>query len=253
MIQDPENSDWSDVSVEFCGGTHLSNTQEAEAFVILEEAGIAKGVRRIVGVTRAPAHAAVERAKVFEEQLDAADGIEDVSLDAAVRRLGAELDTSVFSVKSKNKLRARLSTLVQKAKVLKKKMMEERVGQAVASGKVEAEKARQAGGSQLVFRADFGCDAKSAAKILAEIFKACPELTSLMLFTADEEADRYLCCGLIPNSKTAKKDTNKWVQAALDASGKGGKGGGKGDRAQGISQGVDTIDKAMEVARDPAF
>lgn len=36
--------------------------------------------------------------------------------------------------------------------------------------------------------------------------------TSLMLFTADEEADRYLCCGLIPNSKAAKKDTNKWVQ-----------------------------------------
>lgn len=43
------------------------------------------------------------------------------------------------------------------------------------------------------------------------------------------------------------------LQAALDASGKGGRGGGKGDRAQGISQGVDTIDKAMEVARDFAL
>lgn len=31
-----------------------------------------------------------------------------------VRRLGAELDASVFSLKSKNKLRARLATLVQK-------------------------------------------------------------------------------------------------------------------------------------------
>lgn len=148
-----------------------------------------------------------------------------------------------------------------------------------------------------MFRADFGCDAKSAAKILAEVSKGCPELvscscpvtlmsyfarnttveyfaevyvdeaehrhgvrqvlgalrqcvphvvvsdvyremdfsshenlplgcfslltdlrcpvlcqTSLMLFTADENADRYLCCGLIPNSKATKKDTNKWVQ-----------------------------------------
>lgn len=35
---------------------------------------------------------------------------------------------------------------------------------------------------------------------------------SLMLFTADEETDRYLCCGLIPKSKAAKKDANKWVQ-----------------------------------------
>lgn len=31
-----------------------------------------------------------------------------------VRRLGAELDASVFSVKAKNKLRARLAALVQK-------------------------------------------------------------------------------------------------------------------------------------------
>lgn len=37
MLEDPENSAWSDVSVEFCGGTHLSNTQEAGTFVILEE------------------------------------------------------------------------------------------------------------------------------------------------------------------------------------------------------------------------
>lgn len=34
--------------------------------------------------------------------------------------------------------------------------------------------------SQLVFRADFGCDSKSAAKILAEVSKACPHLVSFL-------------------------------------------------------------------------
>ena len=38
-------------SIEFCGGTHLKNTKDAEAFVLLTEEGIAKGVRRIVAVT----------------------------------------------------------------------------------------------------------------------------------------------------------------------------------------------------------
>ena len=38
-------------SIEFCGGTHLQNTKDAEAFVLLTEEGIAKGVRRIVAVT----------------------------------------------------------------------------------------------------------------------------------------------------------------------------------------------------------
>lgn len=36
-----------------------------------------------------------------------------------------------------------------------------------------------------------------------------------MLFSADEEADRWLCCGLIPNSKAQKKDANKWVQVCV--------------------------------------
>ncbi len=52
MLEDPENPEWSSVSVEFCGGTHLHNTSEAVTFTILEEGGIAKGIRRIVAVTK---------------------------------------------------------------------------------------------------------------------------------------------------------------------------------------------------------
>lgn len=47
MLEDPENSAWSDNSVEFCGGTHLSNTQEAETFVILEEVAVLVLVRNV--------------------------------------------------------------------------------------------------------------------------------------------------------------------------------------------------------------
>jgi alanyl-tRNA synthetase len=40
------------MSVEFCGGTHLTNTGDAVAFSLLEESGIAKGIRRIIAVTK---------------------------------------------------------------------------------------------------------------------------------------------------------------------------------------------------------
>ena len=50
------------MSVEFCGGTHLTNAKEAEDFVLIEESGIAKVIRRIVGYTRAGAAAARARA-----------------------------------------------------------------------------------------------------------------------------------------------------------------------------------------------
>lgn len=50
------------------------------------QSGIAKGVRRIVAVTRDLATAAQERAKAFEAQLDAADKVEGLALDTEVRR-----------------------------------------------------------------------------------------------------------------------------------------------------------------------
>lgn len=49
-----------DCSVEFCGGTHISNTAEAEAFVLTEETAVAKGIRRITGLTRVAAFTAIE-------------------------------------------------------------------------------------------------------------------------------------------------------------------------------------------------
>jgi len=52
LLANPGNSDWSNLSVEFCGGTHLTNTKQAEDFVLVEEAGIAKGIRRVIGHTR---------------------------------------------------------------------------------------------------------------------------------------------------------------------------------------------------------
>jgi alanyl-tRNA synthetase len=43
LIQDPKKDSWRSSSVEFCGGTHLSNTKEAVAFVLTEETAVAKG------------------------------------------------------------------------------------------------------------------------------------------------------------------------------------------------------------------
>lgn len=54
-----------DCSVEFCGGTHIANTAEAEAFVLTEETAVAKGIRRITALTRGAAAEAIGQGKLL--------------------------------------------------------------------------------------------------------------------------------------------------------------------------------------------
>ncbi len=51
LLGRPDNPAWRQASVEFCGGTHVRNTADIEHFVIASEEAVAKGVRRLVGLT----------------------------------------------------------------------------------------------------------------------------------------------------------------------------------------------------------
>ena len=59
------------VSIELCGGTHLRHTGEAGLFVIVREAGVAAGVRRIEALTGRAAFAHLRRAERELERISA--------------------------------------------------------------------------------------------------------------------------------------------------------------------------------------
>ena len=58
-----------DVSVEFCGGTHLENTKDAQAFVITEETAVARGIRRISAITGDNAVNAINNYNIWLDDL----------------------------------------------------------------------------------------------------------------------------------------------------------------------------------------
>ncbi len=98
LLSDPTNAQWSDNSIEFCGGTHLSNTAEAEDFVLVEESGIAKGVRRIVGLTKGAATAARSKAAGILYRLAEIERMEPSSSKAALSK-AIKLEVCASSVK----------------------------------------------------------------------------------------------------------------------------------------------------------
>ena len=68
LVSDVVAKDWRNYSIEFCGGTHVDRTGEIKELLLLEESGIAKGIRRIVAVSGQDAVAARRVANDFEEE-----------------------------------------------------------------------------------------------------------------------------------------------------------------------------------------
>ena len=68
LVSDVAAKDWRNYSIEFCGGTHVDRTGEIKELLVLEESGIAKGIRRIVAVTGQDAVAVRRDANDFEEE-----------------------------------------------------------------------------------------------------------------------------------------------------------------------------------------
>ena len=71
LLANPGSADWRQYSIEFCGGTHVQRTGEIEAFALVSEEAVAKGVRRVVGVTGEKAKLAVAAGREMLSRLEA--------------------------------------------------------------------------------------------------------------------------------------------------------------------------------------
>ncbi|KAK2078524.1 hypothetical protein QBZ16_003364 [Prototheca wickerhamii] len=223
LLADPDNRENHDVSVEFCGGTHLRSTAEARAFSILSEEGIAKGVRRIVA--RAP--------------------LADLSND--LKTLIVRVDASPISVVSKAELRARLQALNKAVMDEQKKGAAANKQRAIAAAIEAADGAAAAGKKYLVTSLDVGLDTKAVQEAWNAIAKAHPDLP--VLFASAGE-DKALVFAGVPVGAAKVFPAGDWLKAALAAI--GGKGGGKPTAAQGMGPDVAKLDEALAAAEQLA-
>jgi alanyl-tRNA synthetase len=105
LLENVKNPDWEKVSIEFCGGTHVDKTGDIKELVILEENGIAKGIRRIIAVTGQTAYEVQRDAETFKEKLDHLDKMKfGPEKEKLAKQTQTELNELSVSALTKKKL-----------------------------------------------------------------------------------------------------------------------------------------------------
>jgi alanyl-tRNA synthetase len=252
LLSTPNNEAWRQFSIEFCGGTHLSNTRDAQAFTIVEETAVAKGIRRITAVTAEPALEAILNEKVMRANVDALElrvssaGGEDISeVDGEVTAQRASVEAMALSQACKSSMRVQLEAMQKAVAAKKNSLLMAMVDSEIEGVKKQAEELRKSGTKSGIFRLNIGSDAKAIKRAIDSIKKVAPELSFMCVST---ETDKLTCFAVISEVKDADNRirANEWVARAVEAC--GGRGGGRESQAQGSVGDASKIDVLLKAA-----
>lgn len=112
MLADPKNAEWRKYSVEFCGGTHVESTGLIKDLIIVEESGIAKGIRRIIAYTGEAAHRVQREASEFSTKLDALEKLSfGPEKEAQLKAVSVDLSQLVISTLTKEEFNKRFQKI----------------------------------------------------------------------------------------------------------------------------------------------
>ncbi len=240
LLANPSDDKWKNYSIEFCGGTHLASTDFAEQFVILEESGIAKGIRRITGATREGAKAALARAADVLALVKSCDSLSGEALDKQLGVLKNVVDTEVLPVIQREEIRAAVTSQVKRVLDAQKEAAAAAKAQAIVDVQEKTAATKSAGAKYFVATLADGTDAGAMKEAAAVAFAEGIACTLL----ANCKGKEFVYCSVPPDVGI---DVKGWLAASCGPLGGKG-GGGKGGLAQGQGPNVDAVPDAVAAA-----
>ncbi|KZZ93777.1 alanyl-tRNA synthetase [Moelleriella libera RCEF 2490] len=246
MLKEPKKQEWRQYSVEFCGGTHVEHTGLIKDLVVVEESGIAKGIRRIVAYTGEAAHQVQREAAEFSKKLDALEAAPfGAAKDAQVKLVSQELSQLVISTLTKDELNTRFQKIVTSVVAEQKKRQKAEAGAAVSA--VVKHFADMEGADYFVGRLPIGANAKALTEVFKH-FQAKDKTKSVYVFGGGED-DGAVVHGVYVGSALSGKGVTAEAWASVVSNIVGGRAGGKEPTRQGQGTRPDKIDEAVEEAR----
>ena len=122
LLEQPDDPKWRDCSIEFCGGTHVRSTGEIEHFVLVSEEAVAKGIRRVVGLTGPAARQAEEDGAAAIADAESLRSGPPDQVAAGVARLQNALASAQLPVRHRHRLRELIGELQQIVKQQQKSL-----------------------------------------------------------------------------------------------------------------------------------
>lgn len=244
LLADPSNEKWHDYSIEFCGGTHVAKTDDIKECVIIEESGIAKGIRRIVAVSGTEAREVQRKAAEFSKILDEINALPYGELkERKVKDLGTELGKLSISVIEKAQLKDKFSKIDKSVKdetKLRAKQDTAKVMDAIKGFFAEPEHK-----NVCVLHIEANANAKIVSEAINYMKKEQKDSCLYLVIGGSEgkvAQGVYLCPSA--QEKIAAVDV-----ASKGAEYIGGRAGGKGNTCQGMGDKAEGADKAVEEVR----
>ncbi len=241
LLKDPANEKWSQYSIEFCGGTHLKSTGEAERMVVVSEEAVAKGVRRITALTGKAARDAEATAAALLASLESVRKLPDERLAAAVADVQDQMAEVTIPMVDRAKLRAGLEELHKRIKQQQKKVAAESAGQVVDQARAIADEAE----GEVVVASIDGADGQTIRQAMDVIRKKRPEAAMLLGSVSD---GKVAFLAAVPQALIDRGlKAGDWVREVARVA--GGGGGGKPDMAQAGGKDPSKLEEALDKAR----
>ncbi len=244
LLREPASNTWPAMAIEFCGGTHLKSTGQAEAFILTGEESVSKGVRRLGAITGTPAVEARERATKLFSRLRGAAELPVAHLSAELQEITDDIDGTELPLVARTEMRALIEVLQEKIKEANKARAAAGRDQAVAKAREIAEQTT----AQLIVAElpEAGTDRQALLAAMDALRSRHPE-SGVLLIGVDADDDKIAIVAKVPDSLIKRGlKAGDWVRAASEAC--GGKGGGKPDSAQGGGTGASKAGLVNEAA-----
>ncbi|HVT87922.1 MAG TPA: alanine--tRNA ligase [Tepidisphaeraceae bacterium] len=241
LLGNPNNEKWRQFSIEFCGGTHLSNSSDVGDFLITAEESVSKGVRRIVALTGDHAKKSLAAERELELAIATAQKMPDEKVPAAIAAIQKHLTVEGLPLRAKRRAKSSIADLHARQKAWEKSQK----SSAGASIDIAATAADLLGKGNIVVASIDGATDDQLRSLIDSIKKRSPSFAAMLGAT---DGQKVSFVSAVSDDLIAKGlKAGDWIRETAKIT--GGGGGGRPQMAQAGGKDPSKLVEALDLAR----